>query len=228
MERASLGIRPPPGDSGSVPAVKRPTRPRKSARKPSQERALATVEVILEAAARILERDGLGRSFGTNHIAREAGVSIGSLYEYFDGRDAIVRALCERHLHGVKSLIDSAFVELRHAPMASAIHFFIEALFALHGARPTLHRTLHHELPHRLGLQGHIDTDRYIEDRLVDWLLARTPNADPEALRARAFIATRAARAVTVHVFAESLPEARKTQVQTALKELLVRTLDGP
>jgi AcrR family transcriptional regulator len=59
---------------------------------------VATVDAILEAAARILERDGLGRAFGTNRIAREAGVSIGSLYEYFEGQDAIVRALCDRHI----------------------------------------------------------------------------------------------------------------------------------
>ena len=57
---------------------------------------MATVEAILEAAARILEREGLTRLFGTNRIAREAGVSVGSLYEYFDSRDAIVRALSER------------------------------------------------------------------------------------------------------------------------------------
>ena len=126
--------------------------PTKPARKPSQERAVATVDAILEAAARILERDGLGRAFGTNRIAREAGVSIGSLYEYFEGQDAIVRALCHRHMDNVRALVDRAFLELANAPIEAAVEVFVDSLFALHADRPSLHRTLHHEFSLSFGL----------------------------------------------------------------------------
>ena len=203
--------------------MRRPKPAPKSARKPSQERAVATVEAILEAAARILERDGLGRSFGTNRIAREAGVSIGSLYEYFDGRDAIVSALCQRHVTRVKTLVDHAFVELQHAPIETAVGLFVDALFALHAHRPALQVTLHHEFPLRLGLQPFIDSDRYIEAKLVDWLAERDPAAD---LATRAFVAIRAGRAVTIHAFAEGLPEERKARVRLAVKALLVGALE--
>ena len=63
--------------------------PRKA---PAQARSTATVAAILEAAARILETDGLA-GYSTNAIARRAGVSVGSLYQYFPGKDAITRAL---------------------------------------------------------------------------------------------------------------------------------------
>lgn len=67
--------------------------PRKT---PVHSRSRATVEAILEAAAHLLEHDGYGR-LTTNHIADKAGVSIGSLYQYFPNKDAICHALAERH-----------------------------------------------------------------------------------------------------------------------------------
>ncbi|MBN9531451.1 MAG: TetR/AcrR family transcriptional regulator [Alphaproteobacteria bacterium] len=62
---------------------------------PRQARAAATMEAILEGAAHILRRDGLG-GFTTNHIAERAGVSIGSLYQYFPGKEAILAELIRR------------------------------------------------------------------------------------------------------------------------------------
>ncbi|WP_426700091.1 TetR/AcrR family transcriptional regulator [Rhodanobacter sp. Col0626] len=67
-------------------------RPRK---KPMQSRALETYACILEAAAQIIERHGVG-AFNTNLVAERAGVSIGSLYQYFPGKDALVIALMRR------------------------------------------------------------------------------------------------------------------------------------
>jgi AcrR family transcriptional regulator len=74
-----------------MPKIDTSTRakPRKSAR---QARSAETVRVILEAAARILERDGHA-GFTTNAVAERAGVSIGSLYQYFPSKDALIGAL---------------------------------------------------------------------------------------------------------------------------------------
>jgi AcrR family transcriptional regulator len=67
-------------------------RPRKM---PRQGRSVETVRAIVEAAARILEQDGLG-GFTTNAVAERAGVSIGSLYQYFPGKEALIGALIVR------------------------------------------------------------------------------------------------------------------------------------
>ena len=64
-------------------------------KKPRQKRSADTVAVIVEAAARILERDGFD-GFNTNAIAEKAGVSIGSLYQYFPGKNALLSAIIER------------------------------------------------------------------------------------------------------------------------------------
>ncbi|NKI72529.1 TetR family transcriptional regulator [Collimonas pratensis] len=72
---------------------KRPSlKPRKI---PLQSRAGQTVAAILEAAARILETKGI-EGLNTNAVAQRAGVSIGSLYQYFPGKDALIVALCQR------------------------------------------------------------------------------------------------------------------------------------
>jgi AcrR family transcriptional regulator len=64
---------------------------------PLQRRSTETVAIILEAAARILERHGFA-SFNTNAIAERAGVSIGSLYQYFPNKDALLSGLLEREV----------------------------------------------------------------------------------------------------------------------------------
>ena len=69
-----------------------PPQPRKQ---PKQQRSLVTVDSILEAAARILERDGFA-GFNTNAIAALAGVSPGSLYQYYPHKDAVLRDLVRR------------------------------------------------------------------------------------------------------------------------------------
>lgn len=62
---------------------------------PRQDRSVETVRAIIEGAARILEQDGLG-GFTTNAVAERAGVSIGSLYQYFPGKEALIGALIVR------------------------------------------------------------------------------------------------------------------------------------
>jgi len=69
-------------------------KPRKT---PLQKRSLETVAVILEAAARVLELRGF-EGFNTNAVAERAGVSIGSLYQYYPSKDALLSGLIEREV----------------------------------------------------------------------------------------------------------------------------------
>ena len=78
--------------------------PRRSTKSPTrqakQARAKATVDVILDAAAQVLIRDGYAGAT-TNRIAERAGVSVGSIYQYFDGKDAVFARLIDREVEAV-------------------------------------------------------------------------------------------------------------------------------
>lgn len=80
-----------------------PLRPRKQ---PSQARSKQTVACILEGAARVFRREGFAAT--TNRIAEAAGVSIGTLYEYFPNKESLLVALSECHLAEAESGVDSA------------------------------------------------------------------------------------------------------------------------
>ncbi len=89
----------------------RSPKPAKNGRKaPVQRRAAATVEAIVEAAARILESRGYA-GYNTNDIARVAGISVGSLYQYFANKDAITRALLLRELRSLTNDIADVLSE---------------------------------------------------------------------------------------------------------------------
>jgi len=82
---------------------------------PRQGRAEETVAAILEASAQLLEAGGLA-AFTTNAVAERAGVSIGTLYQYFADKQALLRALAEREMRATIGAVTTA---LRGDPQAS-------------------------------------------------------------------------------------------------------------
>jgi len=152
-------------------------RPRKQ---PRQQRAQRTVEAIVEAAAQVFERDGYARAT-TDRIAERAGVSIGSLYQYFPGKDALLVALAERHadagVRRVRALLSAAggAEQIHTVPIGEILQLFVEQLIELHRTQPRLHRLLFVEAPMP---KGHHERLSGIEDELaseIATLLRRHP-----------------------------------------------------
>lgn len=112
-----------------------PLSPRKQA---TQARAASTVDAIVEAAARILETAGL-EGYTTNAVARRAGVSIGSLYQYFPGKDAITIALIERETAALLVKIEQAATD---PAWREALSTMVSVAVAQQLRRPRLARLL--------------------------------------------------------------------------------------
>lgn len=111
---------------------------------PRQDRSRALVDAIVEAAARILVQQGRD-ALTTNAVALRAGVSIGSLYQYFPNREAILVAVAHDHLDVVHQRI--AAVDLHDADcLADAVARIISGLFAAHRINPSLHLALAREI----------------------------------------------------------------------------------
>src|SRR5690242_6395595 len=110
------------------------TAPRKQ---PKQERSQATVEAILTATARILVREGFDRA-STNRVAEEAGVSIGSLYQYFPSKEALVAALIERHMERMSATLEAEMAEVATAPLELAVRRMVAFMLNAHAVDPAL------------------------------------------------------------------------------------------
>ena len=110
-------------------------------KQPAQPRSSRTVGVILEAAARILEEQGFD-GYTTNSIAERAGVSIGSLYQYYPGKDAITIALIEQES---AVLLDAMTKAARMDDWANALRSMIRGATEHQLTRPKLARLLDFE-----------------------------------------------------------------------------------
>jgi AcrR family transcriptional regulator len=127
-------------------AARRPDRlrPRKA---PRQSRSRTTVDAILEAAAQVFTTHGYAAGT-TNRIAARAGVSIGSLYEYFPNKDALLVALMERHVaEGERVLASAAAATAATSDLDAVVRTFVRAMVRLHARDRALHRVLFEEAP---------------------------------------------------------------------------------
>jgi len=128
------------------------TKPRKQA---AQERSRATVVALVEATARILVREGFDKA-STNRIAEVAGVSVGSLYQYFPSKEALVVAVVERHRREIMAAVGGTLAEIVSLPVAAAVPRLVAVAIEGHRVDPALHRVLAEQIP-RVGPLEHID-----------------------------------------------------------------------
>jgi AcrR family transcriptional regulator len=117
-------------------------------RRPQQRRARDTVEAVLDAVIRLLKREG-STAITTNRIAEVAGVSIGSLYQYFPDKQAIFTALHSRHVEQIDRVIQSTLVEHAASSMEELLRAMIEAMIDAHTTDPELYELLLTAVPHK-------------------------------------------------------------------------------
>lgn len=129
------------------------TNPRKTA---SQKRSRLTVNALLEATARILVREGFGKA-STNRIAEVAGVSVGSLYQYFPSKEALVAALIDRHNQAVMQAVRVELAEAVNLPLEPAVRKLVSVAVKAHRIDPKLHRALAEQIP-RVGKLEKMET----------------------------------------------------------------------
>jgi AcrR family transcriptional regulator len=141
-----------------------PLKPRKI---PQQSRAEQTVAAILEAAARILESKGLD-GLNTNLVAQRAGVSVGTLYQYFPGKDAIIVALSKREL---AVFLAEAQGALSQPSGQRALKYLITVSVHQQLRRPLLARALDFE-ENRPAINKELVTSKAPFDELMRHILA--------------------------------------------------------
>ena len=196
------------------------TTPRKA---PTQQRARATVDAIVEATARILVKDGYD-GVSTNRVAAEAGVSIGSLYQYFPNREALVGEVVDRHSHALTDMVLDRIAALHEAAPEVVVP---ELVRAVHHAKRKDHRlakVIREQIP-RVGRM------RRYEDQLsrITEVVAAYLEGVKERLRVSepqlaAFLAVHLVDALT-HEAATRRSELPEERVAEEITEIVLRYL---
>jgi AcrR family transcriptional regulator len=204
------------------------TTPRKA---PRQTRSRATVETILTATARVLVQDGFERAT-TNRIAAVAGVSVGSLYQYFPNKQALVRALYDRQLARAESVrppeLGSDVPGLPRRALRDVIGAAVRWHLATYGRDARLHAELSAHAAAILGKRALASFERMHEARVRDRLERHRDALRTRDLALAAFLLSTCLAAVA-HAAATRHPELLADDaLADELTTLLVGYLEGP
>ena len=202
------------------------TKPRKQA---SQQRSRLTVDALVESTARVLVKDGYDRA-STNKIAAVAGVSVGSLYQYFPSKEALVAAVIDRHTDELSHVIRGALAKVAALPVEAATRELVTAAIEAHRVNPKLHKVLAEQVP-RAGRLENIDAvQRNASVLLRGYLEAHKREVNVADLDLAAFICVTTVEALT-HTAVLHNPEVLADEkVLTFVDQvtgLLVRFLNG-
>lgn len=197
------------------------TQPRKQA---AQARSRATVDALIEATARILVKEGFDKA-STNRIAAKAGVSVGSLYQYFPSKEALVVAVMERHSSELMALARDALADAATLPVAQAVRRLVTTAVHAHGIDPKLHRVLAEQIPRtgRLANTERFNTEIY--DMFFAYLEAHRDELRTLDLELAAFVCVTSIEALTHNAVlhhAERFAEARFASLIEEATRLIV------
>jgi AcrR family transcriptional regulator len=194
-------------------------------KRPRQARAQATVHAILEATVQILDAEGLDAAT-TTRIAEVAGVSIGSLYQYFSHRDAILNALQDREFERALAFMQEVLADgnLARTPRET-VTAVVRGLARLYGTSPGLHRVLAIE-----GLRvTKADRVHAFDLRVVTiirhFLAATSAPIRRKNLDAAAFVAFQSVRATMLASLLERPPGLDEEAMEAELVDLVLRYL---
>jgi len=172
-------------------------RVRTTARKqPRQERSVATVDAILEATAHILVREGYDQA-STNRVAAQAGVSIGSLYQYCPNKEALVGELVDRFSRRVTEMVVTRLTELADEPPEVVTRELVRAMVELKREDPRLVQVLREQIPRVGRMQRYERQLATVVEAAEAYLRRWQDRVRHDDLATAAFIAVHTVEAVT-------------------------------
>lgn len=161
---------------------------------PRQSRSEAMVEAILEAAGRVLEREGLA-AFTATRVAEVAGISVGSLYQYFPNKHALTAALIRREQTALVHEVEAVVAATKDLPLEAGLARLASLAVAHQYGRPGLASALDHEerrLPLGKEIEAYRAAIRSATRGFLELHQARLPIKDLDSAAADLLIIARA------------------------------------
>jgi AcrR family transcriptional regulator len=205
-----------------------PRRPQTTPRKkPRQERSQVTVGAILDACAHVLVTIGYDRA-STNRIALAAGVSIGSLYQYYPSKEAIVAAVIERHVEHMSSLVRTKMLELAEAgaSLRHAVPLIVHTMLEAHMLDPKLHKVLMEQVPRTGRLERIVGVEKEMEGLVLAQLEARRKGLRCKNVRVAAFLLVNTVEWITHAAVIQQRSDLETSELARELSDMIVRYLE--
>lgn len=191
-------------------------------KRPKQDRSRETVDAILTAAAHILTEDGYNNA-NTNRIAKRAGVSVGSLYQYFPNKEAIITTLRERHINEMMEIVESAWNKFANHPLEVVLYEIVKASVAAHTVAPALHKVLDEQVP-RLNQSV---AEAKINTLLHELLEQRSDQIQVRNIECTVFILERTIESLTHAAVIDQPKFLEEGQLEAEITKLLLMYLKG-
>ncbi|WP_245477535.1 TetR/AcrR family transcriptional regulator [Bradyrhizobium guangxiense] len=167
------------------------------------------MDALVEATARILVKEGFEKA-STNRIAEVAGVSVGSLYQYFPSKEALVAAVIDRHNEEIMAIVRTTLREVADLPIEKAVRKLVTVAIDAHRISPKLHRVLAEQIPRTGQLKDVEAFNREVQTLVRTYLESRRKEMRKIDLDVATFICVSAIESVahnTVLHGAEMLSE---------------------
>jgi AcrR family transcriptional regulator len=189
---------------------------------PRQERAVATVDAILEATAQVLRTIGYD-ALTTNKVAHAAGVSVGSIYQYYPGKDALVIALMLRVADKQRAALFASLARVEDAPIPDVVDAVVATMMAQGDADPRLAAVLTSQIP-RAGDLAIVMA--YNEEKIAKplhaYLARRKDQLAVDDLRAATFLLTHSIQPLLQRVATSRPPPEERRAIFRELRAMLV------
>lgn len=155
-------------------------------KEPKQKRSRFTVDSIKQATLELLE--GVGDpGFGTEHIAEKAGVSIGSLYQYFPNKESILTAIYEDIAYEYAGVLNSEIPKLVDVPTEEAVASTVELLLDVYSRHRLVLVKLLHDYPQLNLARQPYSFSSLVHSSTRSYLLYRSESRQPAEIERKAF-----------------------------------------
>jgi len=156
--------------------------------------------VAREAAARVLQREGYAGA-ATNRIAEVAGVSVGTIYQYFANKDQLFDALIRRELEGLLSVLRRIVFD-PHEPIADSLQRLLQILVEVRPDAPTLYRSLE-QVPNALFRRRVAEARESVIGWVREFLASHRSEIHVRDLDVAAFVVVAAAEGLAINASTE-------------------------
>lgn len=195
-------------------------------KKPSQIRSQETVQIILKAAAHILSKEG-ERKFNTNHLAKVAGVSVGSIYQYFPNKDSILQALITNYANAQGQIVMDSLLNWEEGePVETLIDHVLSEIYRYRNQELKLNRAVATQVS---GGQLNIEVDQWkikLSEMITQLLMELGYSQNFKTMSVKVHLAVHLCDQGIDHILINQLKGPETDFALSHLKKLIYHSLD--